>query len=1687
MTYCIHYNAFKVFGKVAARLDPQPLGLSFSSLEEILQSIKDKAVVERRRIFDGFVVSGTFEEIAKVRSLLQKIIPISSHQGKREPVQTDCRKSVYPKAIRESPRADKSFFEPANGQKHPNRNLTGKANLRESQGRGLNQRINMVNSKETNKEEDKLVHPETLTYGSAVPLFDLPGAESSCSVEQKRESVKTELRSRGRNQYQAKATRTEDSMTTAERKRKTDEARKLEDELKKSQILGVGKRWLSREEAEKFSDLGGPQIMAQNHKRSTDLSDYKKHKVENTFLDEKNIDTRREIPIQKVTNKEIGEMSQGTTTESSAIKKSFVEDDPNERTENTELVMVTTSDDASGSTSEPAPFPYGTELRSNNQNQDETKPFETLSRKQQGGNNNGLRGVKEKGNSPLDSGGEAVRSDHIEENDMDETQRNEICEKQVQPQSKNPKSPNESIKELESTISRRESNHIKFSTETGITVVLLEGDITNHHADLLIRPINPSLCHKERLSNQFQDRGGTLLKDECQRSTQGQETPNYGEVYFTDSGNLPCKAILHAILPLWTEEKKDTKDLKHLIHVCLKKGLILASEHGHRSVALPPLGQEGNPIPVRVSAQVTTRVIASFSRSVSPLHNGVTDLHIVCNDDATFNVFAKQLREFSFRDKQRPYFVQAEDKTVPYQSIGRYGTELKTVEHFSLKGTPRQENQNTTMLPVSKTDLASQPASLSHGTKSRRNNLIRNETKPCKALPKNRQDDDDNSRLKNVKEEENAFLENGGEAVTNHPKDETMFTEALKQSEICGEEAHQQPKSPNSDESIEDAESSTIVMGNNHVKFSAETGITVMLLKGNVTSHNADVLISPANPSLCYKEGLSRQIQETGGRSFKDECLMITQGQKMLKYGEVLVTGSGNLPYKAVLHAILPLWTDDKEEKKELKCQIHACLKSGLILASGHRHRSVAFPLLGQEWNPIPVQVSAEVITRVIATFSESVGPLHSGVTDFHIVCEDDAAFNVYVKELREFLFRDKQRPHFVQAEDKTVPYQSIERYGTGLKTDELSSLKGTPRQENQNTTMLPVSKTDLASQPASFSHGTESRRNNLVQNETKPCKALPKNQQDDDDNSGLKNVKEEENAFLENGGEAVTNHPKDETMFTETLKQSEICGEEAHQQSKSPNSDESIEYAESSTIVMGNNHVKFSTETGITVMLLKGNVTSHNADVLISPANPSLCYKEGISRQIQETGGRSLKDECLMITQGQKMLKYGEVLVTGSGNLPYKAVLHAILPLWTDDKEEKKELKCQIHACLKSGLILASGHRHRSVAFPLLGQEWNPIPVQVSAEVITRVIATFSKSVGPLHSGVTDFHIVCEDAASFKAFAKELEEFSFPHKQQKHFVTRKSPDEIFCQSAAFSISLKPDSVPKEDNGMTQMVSHREEIVTSLTEIKSSEELSARNEEMTTIEVDDFTRPVEVRAFEILEATSGRRLSQLVGELSQSFPDGESIKREMGEELKRDEFEEQVTENHDFEKKSSAQLQQSTAVDPFSKREEMGQRHAQRNVRHITKPPPLSMGKKTIVRRISNSSSLQDGGRMLKGFMSPTIEALMNADLHLGAQGLKLLHDDDGNVKKKEDLEKSFLLDSHDENCSTAFSVPHLDGHQSDDNMPQNCGRKVEKILDSDMELGTLDILETTNQNSPSVREKDEKNGSHTLPEKNGR
>ena len=62
---------FKVFGEVSGRLNPNALGMNYSSLKAILKKLEDEAEVKWKEIFDGFVVSGTFQQMKGVDVLLK--------------------------------------------------------------------------------------------------------------------------------------------------------------------------------------------------------------------------------------------------------------------------------------------------------------------------------------------------------------------------------------------------------------------------------------------------------------------------------------------------------------------------------------------------------------------------------------------------------------------------------------------------------------------------------------------------------------------------------------------------------------------------------------------------------------------------------------------------------------------------------------------------------------------------------------------------------------------------------------------------------------------------------------------------------------------------------------------------------------------------------------------------------------------------------------------------------------------------------------------------------------------------------------------------------------------------------------------------------------------------------------------------------------------------------------------------------------------------------------------------------------------------------------------------------------------------------------------------------------------------------------------------------------------------------
>lgn len=250
------------------------------------------------------------------------------------------------------------------------------------------------------------------------------------------------------------------------------------------------------------------------------------------------------------------------------------------------------------------------------------------------------------------------------------------------------------------------------------------------------------------------------------------------------------------------------------------------------------------------------------------------------------------------------------------------------------------------------------------------------------------------------------------------------------------------------------------ILTESHWKFVTSTGVTVTLLVGDISSQHVDVFLCPANATLSYDEGLSKLIMDKGGQAIKDECLSITQSSGHLKDGATFITCVGNLPCKAVLHAVLPSWNDEMNDEKTTKCQIHKCLMEGLQLASGYRLKSIALPPLGQHWNVVPVKVSAEVIVRVVAAFGKNIGPMHTGITDFYIVCEDGPTIDVFVEEFSSFSFKG-QTPFFQSVfltnhsgkkaeSQRTMACQNKDKIGDSPNIKETVSVKQTQKEDTK-------------------------------------------------------------------------------------------------------------------------------------------------------------------------------------------------------------------------------------------------------------------------------------------------------------------------------------------------------------------------------------------------------------------------------------------------------------------------------------------------------------------------------------------------------------------------------------------------------------------------------------------------------------
>lgn len=180
--------------------------------------------------------------------------------------------------------------------------------------------------------------------------------------------------------------------------------------------------------------------------------------------------------------------------------------------------------------------------------------------------------------------------------------------------------------------------------------------------------------------------------------------------------------------------------------------------------------------------------------------------------------------------------------------------------------------------------------------------------------------------------------------------------------------------------------------------------------------------------------------------------------------------------------------------------------------------------------------------------------------------------------------------------------------------------------------------------------------------------------------------------------------------------------------------------------------------------------------DVIVNAANGSLLHGGGVAAQILEQGGAVIQEQSHQFIKEHGTLESGMVAFTAAGNLPYKAVLHAVGPRMGEGEEQRK-----IEQAVSRSLMLCSMHDWHSVAFPAISSGIFGVPIEIVAQGFFRSITSFWDA---RMDTPPDKVIICLTEKNFRPFLDAFRDESIM-----------TDEEISQQNTAV---IKPKSADKE-------------------------------------------------------------------------------------------------------------------------------------------------------------------------------------------------------------------------------------------------------------------------------------------------
>jgi O-acetyl-ADP-ribose deacetylase (regulator of RNase III) len=145
----------------------------------------------------------------------------------------------------------------------------------------------------------------------------------------------------------------------------------------------------------------------------------------------------------------------------------------------------------------------------------------------------------------------------------------------------------------------------------------------------------------------------------------------------------------------------------------------------------------------------------------------------------------------------------------------------------------------------------------------------------------------------------------------------------------------------------------------------------VVVKVGDITYEDVDAIVNAANRYLRGGGGVDGAIHMAGGPQIKRECEAIIKNELPhgLPTGEAVITTSGNLKARHVIHTVGPVYGMNDGRDAELLANAY---RNSLQLAAEHALQKVAFPSISTGVYEYPKAEAAKVSSQAIREFLDS-------------------------------------------------------------------------------------------------------------------------------------------------------------------------------------------------------------------------------------------------------------------------------------------------------------------------------------------------------------------------------------------------------------------------------------------------------------------------------------------------------------------------------------------------------------------------------------------------------------------------------------------------------------------------------------------------------------------------------------------